>query len=86
MEYFMNQQGLKPLTIGTKTARYPIIQGGMGVGISGANLAAAVANAGGIGVISAVGIGMDEPDFKTNFKAANARALKREIQKTRAYR
>lgn len=79
----MNQQNLKPLRIGSKTAKIPIIQGGMGVGISGAGLATAVANAGGVGVISAVGIGIDEPDFKTNFKGANARALRREIQKCR---
>lgn len=83
MELFMNQQNLKPLRIGSKTAKIPIIQGGMGVGISGAGLATAVANAGGVGVISAVGIGIDEPDFKTNFKGANARALRREIQKCR---
>lgn len=80
----MNQQNLKPLRIGTKTAKLPIVQGGMGVGISGASLATAVANSGGIGVISAVGIGVDEPDFKINFKSANSRALRREIQKCRA--
>ena len=61
----------------------PIIQGGMGVGISLSGLASAVANQGGIGVISAAGIGMLEPDFNKNFKEANRRALRREIQKAR---
>lgn len=54
---------LPPLRIGNHIARYPIIQGGMGIRISGANLAAAVANAGGIGIISAVGLGYSSPYF-----------------------
>jgi nitronate monooxygenase len=61
----------------------PVIQGGMGVGISVSGLASAVANQGGIGVIAAVGLGMLEPDFNTNFKEANARALRKEIRKAR---
>ena len=51
------------LTIGNRTASLPIIQGGMGVGISLSGLAAAVAAQGGIGVIAANGIGMIEPDY-----------------------
>ena len=43
---------LKPLKIGDLTASIPIIQGGMGVGISLHSLAGAVANAGGVGLIS----------------------------------
>lgn len=77
------KQQIPELKIGPLTARIPIVQGGMGVGISGVNLASAVANAGGIGVISAVGLGMMEPDFKTNFKAANKRALINEIHNAR---
>ena len=46
------------LRIGDSIAKLPIVQGGMGVGISGAGLASAVANEGGIGVISAVGLGL----------------------------
>lgn len=80
----MEKREMPNLKIGELTIQYPIIQGGMGVGISGASLASAVANAGGIGVISAVGLGMNEPDFQRNFKAANKRALKREIQKARS--
>lgn len=55
----------------------------MGVGISLSGLASAVANAGGIGVIAAAGIGMFERDFYTDYLAANARALRREIRKAK---
>src|SRR4030043_416913 len=71
------------LRIGDLEAVITIVQGGMGVGISLSNLAAAVANEGGIGVISATGIGMLEPDFNKNFGEANKRALRREIVKAR---
>lgn len=71
------------LSIGDLKARIPIIQGGMGVGISLSGLAAAVANEGGIGVISAAVIGVFEPDFSTNYLEANIRALKKEIRKAR---
>ena len=55
----------------------------MGVAVSLSGLASAVANEGGIGVISAAGIGMNEPDYNKNFREANKRALKKEIQKAR---
>jgi len=71
------------LVIGDLDVKVPIIQGGMGVGISLAGLASAVANEGAIGVISSAGIGMLEPDFRTNFKEANRWALKNEIRKAR---
>jgi len=74
---------LKSLDIGGLVARVPIIQGGMGVGISLSGLAAATANAGGIGVIAAAGIGLLEPDGFTDFLGANIRALKREISRAR---
>ena len=54
---------LKPLKIGELIAKYPIIQGGMGVGISLSSLAGAVAKAGGIGIISTAQIGFQDPDF-----------------------
>ncbi|NLD48463.1 MAG: nitronate monooxygenase [Clostridiaceae bacterium] len=73
----------KSLKIGDLIARLPIIQGGMGIGVSLSGLAAAVANEGGIGVISAAGIGMMEPDFSTNYVESNIRALSREIRKAR---
>ena len=74
---------LQELKIGDLTARVPIVQGGMGVGISLAGLAAAVADEGAIGVIAAAGIGMPEPDFFSNYLEANIRALEKEIGKAR---
>lgn len=74
---------LTPLQIGDLTATIPIIQGGMGVGISLSGLASAVANSGGIGVIATAGIGMSEPDFFSDFVEANTRGLRREIRKAR---
>ena len=79
----MNTNNLKELKVGDLTAKLPLIQGGMGVGISLSGLASAVANEGGVGVIAAAGIGMLEPDFSTNWLEANIRALKREIKKAR---
>lgn len=73
----------KGLTIGNLNIKLPIIQGGMGVGISLSGLASAVANEGGVGVISAAAIGMNESDFAKNYIEANIRALKKEIQKAR---
>ena len=79
----MNAKEIPKLVIGDLVARVPVIQGGMGVGISLSGLASAVANAGGIGVIATAGIGMLEPDFSTNFSLANRRALQKEIRKAR---
>lgn len=75
---------MQELHIGHHTARVPIIQGGMGIGVSLSGLASAVANQGGIGVISAACIGFREPDFYTNFLEANVRALRKEIRRARA--
>ena len=74
---------MKELNIGGLKVKIPIIQGGMGVAISLSGLASAVANQGGVGVISAVGIGMTEPDYIKNFRNANKRALAKEIRKAR---
>lgn len=79
----MNPCTIPSLRIGELQAEIPIVQGGMSVGISLSGLASAVANEGGIGVIGAAGIGMLEPDFSTNFKEANKRALRKEIRKAR---
>ena len=79
----MNSYTIPSLRIGGLQAKIPIVQGGMSVGISLSGLASAVANEGGIGVIGAAGIGMLEPDFSTNFKEANKRALRKEIRKAR---
>lgn len=80
----MTATGLAGLRIGDLESRLPLVQGGMGVAISLSGPAAAVANEGGVGVISAALIGISEPDFKTNFLEANIRALRREIRKARA--
>lgn len=76
MNHTLNLNGLKP--------RLPIIQGGMGVGISLHQLAGHVAKAGGIGIISSAQIGYREPDFLENTLEANKRALTREIKAAKA--
>ena len=75
--------GIKALKIGDLVLQRPVIQGGMGVGISLHKLAGAVAASGGMGLISTAQIGFREPDFKTNFVEANLRAIRREMQKAR---
>ena len=72
-----------PLKIKNIEAKLPVIQGGMGVGISLGGLAGAVAKEGGIGVISAAQIGFREPDFDQNTKGANLRAIRKEYEKAR---
>jgi len=72
---------LPKLVIGDLTIHVPIIQGGMGVGISLSGLSSAVANQGGVGVIAAAMPGIHEPDIATNSDAANIRVLTREIRK-----
>jgi NAD(P)H-dependent flavin oxidoreductase YrpB (nitropropane dioxygenase family) len=74
---------LKPLIIDDLKARVPIIQGGMGIGVSLSSLASAVAKAGGVGVISAAQVGFHEPDFEKDNDTANLRGLKKEIRKAR---
>jgi NAD(P)H-dependent flavin oxidoreductase YrpB (nitropropane dioxygenase family) len=71
---------IEPLKIDNLSTRLPIIQGGMGVGVSLSNLASAVTNAGGIGVISAAQIGYREENFENNALTCNLRALKEEIK------
>ncbi len=71
------------LRIGDSVSKLPIVQGGMGVGISLSGLASAVANEGGIGVIAANSIGMLAPDYYAKHKDANAIALRKEIKKAR---
>ncbi|WP_334299282.1 NAD(P)H-dependent flavin oxidoreductase [Metaclostridioides mangenotii] len=74
---------IKELIIGDLVAKIPIIQGGMGVGISRSSLAGAVSKLGGIGVLSGVQIGYDEEDFETNTINANLRALKKHINRAK---
>lgn len=71
------------LKIGNLKALKPLVQGGMGVGISLGGLAGAVAKAGGVGIISSAQIGFREPDFECHPKEANIRAIGSELQKAR---
>ncbi|MDZ7816567.1 MAG: nitronate monooxygenase [Planctomycetota bacterium] len=72
------------LRIGAHTARLPIMQGGMGVGVSLSGLASAVGNEGGIGEISAVGIGRDVVSNALTRVKDNYKGLRAEIAKARA--
>jgi NAD(P)H-dependent flavin oxidoreductase YrpB (nitropropane dioxygenase family) len=74
---------MKALKIGNLSIAVPVIQGGMGVGISLSGLAAAVANEGGVGVISSAGLGLLYRDFSSNFLEASIHGLKEEIRKAR---
>ncbi len=74
---------LRPLCIGDLVCETPIVQGGMGVGISMSGLASAVANQGGIGVLSAAMPGFLEPDAATHMREASIRGLRKEISRAR---
>ena len=74
---------MEGIILGNKKSKYPIIQGGMGVGVSMHKLAGAVSKEGGIGIISTADIGYQEEDFNTNPKKANLRAIGKEIKKAR---
>ncbi|MBC7959759.1 MAG: nitronate monooxygenase, partial [Vallitaleaceae bacterium] len=71
------------MKIGDLSFKIPIIQGGMGIGVSRSSLASAIANEGGLGVISGAQIGYEASDFDTNPKEANIRSLKAEITKAK---
>lgn len=71
---------LKALRIGDMIAKIPIIQGGMGVGISRSKLAGAVAAEGGIGIISTAQIGYDEENFENDQAECNLRAIGKHIR------
>ena len=75
---------MKELKIGNKTAKLPIIQGGMGVDVSRSRLAGAVAAEGGIGVISTAQIGYDEEGFEKDQKSCNIRAIEKHIKLAKA--
>ena len=74
---------LKSLKIGDLNIKVPIIQGGMGVGISLSGLASAVANEGGVGVISSAGLGLLYKNFSLDYLKASIFGLKEEIRKAR---
>lgn len=74
---------MKELRIGNRTAKLPIIQGGMGVGVSRSSLAGAVAAEGGIGIISTAQIGYDEEGFEQNQASCNLKAIRKHIEKAK---
>ncbi len=74
---------MEGIKLGNKQSKYPIIQGGMGVGVSMHNLAGTVSKEGGIGIISTADIGYLEEDFTKNPMKANLRAIGKEIKKAR---
>lgn len=80
----LNSKIMPALVIGDLVAKIPIIQGGMGVGISLSSLASAVSNTGGIGVLSAAGMGLDMPTYRKNPIEISLNVLKDEIKKTKA--
>lgn len=73
----------KTLKIGDFEADIPVVQGGMGVGVSLSGLAGAVASCGGVGIISTAQIGYRETDWDWNPIEANLRAIGKEIEKAR---
>lgn len=74
---------MKSLNIGGLHVKVPVIQGGMGVGISMSGLAAAVANQGGVGVISAAGLGLIHRNAALGFIEANLEGLRKELRLAR---
>lgn len=79
----LKTERMPKLNIGEIEIPKPIIQGGMGVGISMSGLASAVANEGGIGVISTVAIGLLDQESKGRFEKRNKDVLLREIHQAR---
>lgn len=74
---------IPPLKIGSLQVRIPIIQGGMGVGVSRSGLASAVANAGGVGVIASVGLGLLKKGMKRGQVAPNPEVLQEEVRRAK---
>ncbi|KAB4175978.1 NAD(P)H-dependent flavin oxidoreductase, partial [Bacteroides uniformis] len=74
---------MKSFFIGNIEIKTPVIQGGMGVGISLSGLASAVANEGGVGVISCAGLGLLYPKGKGSYPEKCISGLREEIHKAR---
>ena len=69
------------MKLGNRELALPLIQGGMGVGVSMGGLAGAVAAQGAMGTLSTADAGWNEPDFAAHPQQANLRALRREVQR-----
>ncbi|MFI3292554.1 MAG: nitronate monooxygenase family protein [Rikenellaceae bacterium] len=74
---------MKSFKIGSLEVKLPIVQGGMGVGISLSKLASAVANQGGVGVISSAGLGVIYNEYSKDYNEASIFGLKEELRKAR---
>jgi NAD(P)H-dependent flavin oxidoreductase YrpB (nitropropane dioxygenase family) len=74
---------MKSFFIGNQEVKLPVIQGGMGVGVSLSGLASAVANEGGIGVISCAGLGLIYHKSPGDYLSKCISGLKEEIQKSK---
>ena len=74
---------MKAFKIGEHTIEVPVIQGGMGIGISLSSLASAVANMGGVGIISTVGIGLARKKEGLGYRKGNIEAIRQEIREAR---
>lgn len=83
MDIYECGEKLKALRIGDMVAKIPIIQGGMGVGISRSKLAGAVAAEGGIGIISTAQIGYDEDGFEKDQAGCNFLAIRKHIKRAK---
>jgi len=77
----MHSQHLPSFTIGRFKLSTPIVQGDMGVGISLSGLASAVANEGGVGVISSVGLGLLFENEGQSYRKANVHFLGKKFVK-----
>lgn len=71
------------IKIGNLEIQIPVLQGGMGVGVSLSGLAGAVAAAGGVGVISTAQIGFRDPDYSRMPIECNLKAIGEEIRKAK---
>ncbi len=74
---------MKSVRLHGRTLPIPIIQGGMGIGVSRSRLAGAVAREGGMGVISTAQVGYDDPEFDTDPEGANLRVLPQQIRRAK---
>ena len=78
-----DKKSLHALQIGELITEKPIIQGGMGVGVSRSSLAGAVAAEGGVGIISTAQIGYDEDGFEHNQAECNRIAIRKHIARAK---
>lgn len=96
MQRLLAQCGLSPLELAGRSV-LPIVQGGMGIGVSAHRLAGTVASHGAVGTLSAVDLRRHHPDLmertrglgvgpgaKAAIDAANLEALEREVRAARA--